>query len=256
MNKTHLTRPLGLLAATLVLLGPAAAPAHQIWLEQDKAGAKLYFGEFAENVRESSPGYLDKFPGPTGTHLTGKGEQPVTLAKTASSFSSEARIKKGETLVVQEPNYPVIERKAGEKTTRTFWSPAARYITDFTAQQPKLTLDVVPTGKVGEFQVVFRGQPLPKAEIGIKAASGWGQEGHTDEQGKISFNLPWKGSYLVAIRHVDNTPGQRPAAAGKPEEKYDLASYTTTLSFVRPSGLPSPPAPKPPARAAAAPAAK
>jgi uncharacterized GH25 family protein len=242
------TRPLGLAALAAALLAPAAAPAHQIWLEQDKAGAKLFFGEFAENVRESSPGYLDKFPGPTGTHLTSKGEQPVALSKTASSFASTARIKKGETLIVQEPNYPVIERKAADKTTRTFWSPAARYVADFTAQQPKLTLDVVPTGKTGEFQVTFRGQPLPKAEIGIVAVSGWGQEARTDDEGKVSFSLPWKGPYLVSIRHVDSTPGARPPAEGKPAEKYDLASFTTTLSFVTPSGLPSPPAPKPPAR--------
>jgi uncharacterized GH25 family protein len=234
--------------AAAVLLGPAPAAAHQIWLEQDRSGAKLYFGEFAQNVRETSPGYLDKFPAPTGIHLTAKGEQALTLSKTASSFAIPAQVKKGETLIAQEPNYPVIERKAGDKTTRTFWSPAARYIADFSAQPAKLTLDIVPTGKTGEFQVTFRGQPLPKAEIAIAAMSGWGQEGHTDAQGRISFPLPWKGAYLVSLRHVDNTPGQRPAAAGKPEEKYDVASFTTTLSFVTPSGLPSPPAPKPPAR--------
>ena len=245
--KTTIRTP-GLAALALALLAPSVASAHQIWLEQDKGGAKLYFGEFAQNVREASPGYLDKFPGPTGTRLSGKGEEAVTLSKTATSFTVPAKVGKGETLIAQEPNYPVIERKAGDKTTRTFWNPAARYIADFSPQPPRLTLDIVPTGKPGEFQVVFRGQPLPKAEIGIVAVSGWGQEGHTDEQGKVSFPLPWKGPYLVSIRHVDSTPGKRPAVAGKPEEKYDLASFTTTLSFVTPAGLPSPPAPKPPAR--------
>jgi uncharacterized GH25 family protein len=233
-------------SAALLVLVPAAAPAHQIWIEADKNGAKLYFGEFAENVRESSPGYLDKFPGPTGAHLSSKGEEKLSLSKTATAFVMPARVKKGESVIAEETNYPVMERKEGAKTTRTFWTPAARYVADFTAQQPRLTLDIVPTGKPGEVQVVYRGQPLTKAEIAIVAASGWGLEKRTDEQGKASFPLPWKGSYLVKVRHVENTPGKRPAGPGQPESTYDAASFATTLSFAMPSGLASPPAPTPP----------
>jgi uncharacterized GH25 family protein len=232
----------------LLLVVPAAASAHQIWIEQDKSGAKLYFGEFAENVRESSPGYLDKFPGPTAMHLSGKGEEKLSLSKTAAAFVMPARVRKGESVIAEEANYPVLERKEGEKTTRTFWTPAARYVADFTAQPPKLTLDIVPTGKPGEVQVVYRGQPMPKAEIGIVAASGWSLDKQTDEQGKVSFPLPWKGSYLVKVRHVENVSGKRPGRSGQPEVKYDAASFATTLSFVTPTGLPSPPAPMPPPR--------
>jgi uncharacterized GH25 family protein len=242
-------RPLGFVALALVLLAPGGVAAHQIWIEQGPGGAKLYFGEFAQNVRESSPGYLDKFPGPTGTHLSKKGEETLSLSKTATGFAIPARVRKGETVIAQEANYPVLERKEGDKPTRTFWTPAARYIADFSAQEPKLTLDIVPTGKTGEFQVVYRDKPLPKAEIGIVAASGWGQEAMTDEQGRASFALPWKGSYLVKVRHVEKVPGKRPGGPGKPEETYDAASFATTLSFVTLSGLPSPPAPRPPAKA-------
>jgi uncharacterized GH25 family protein len=240
--------PTPLAVSALILLAPAGAFAHQIWIEQGPKEAKLYFGEFAENVRESSPGYLDKFPGPTGTYLSKKGEEPVVLSKTPTGFVIPTRVRKGETIIAQEANYPVLERKEGDQTTRTFWTPAARYIVDFSPQQAKLTLDIVPTGKTGEFQVVYRGQPLPKAEIGIVAASGWGQEGVTDEQGKVSFPLPWKGTYLVKVRHVEKVPGKRPGGPGKPEEMYDAASFGTTLSFATSSGLPSPPAPTPPAK--------
>jgi len=31
-----------------------------IWLEPDGSGAKLYFGEFNENLREASPGLLEE----------------------------------------------------------------------------------------------------------------------------------------------------------------------------------------------------
>ena len=38
-----------------------SASAHHLWLEADGQGAKLYFGEFEENLREASPGLLDRF---------------------------------------------------------------------------------------------------------------------------------------------------------------------------------------------------
>jgi uncharacterized GH25 family protein len=230
-------------AAALLLLAPVSARAHHIWLEPDGKNVRLCFGEFADNVRESSPGYLDKFPGPSGTHLSSKGEAKLTLTKTASAFTIPARVGKGESVVVEEANYPVMERKQGEKTTRTFWTPAARFVTDFTAQEPKLALDIVPTGKPGEVQVVFRGKPLPKATVDIVAPSGWGLQKTSDDQGKVSFPIPWKGAYVVKTRQVENVPGKRPAAAGQPESAYDGASLTTSLTFVSAKGMPSPPPP-------------
>ena len=158
-----------------------------------------------------------------------------------------ARIGKGESLVVHEPHYPLFEKKDGDKTLRTAWTPAARYVADFSAQTPRLTLDVVPTGTAGEFRVVYRDQPLAKAKVSIIASSGWSCEARTDERGLVRFTLPWKGGYMLEVRHSDPTPGQRPVmqdgATG--EEPYDVASYVTTLSFANPKGLVPPPAPQP-----------
>jgi uncharacterized GH25 family protein len=250
MRTRAATRPATLpvtAAALLLLAAPGSAAAHHIWLEPDGKSVRLCFGEFADNIRESSPGYLDKFPGPSGTHLSSKGEAKLTLTKTASAFTIPARVGKGESIIVEEANYPVLERKQGDKTTRTFWTPAARYITDFSAQAPRLALDIVPTGKTGEVQVVFRGKPLPKAEVEIVAPSGWALQKNSDDQGKVSFPIPWKGAYVVKVRQVENQPGKRPAAAGQPEAAYDGASLTTSLTFISATGMASPP--PPPARA-------
>lgn len=48
------------LAAFLSLSFIAAAAAHQIWLERDGEGMRIYYGEFDENLREASPGLLDR----------------------------------------------------------------------------------------------------------------------------------------------------------------------------------------------------
>ncbi|HEY0715290.1 MAG TPA: cobalt ABC transporter substrate-binding protein [Polyangia bacterium] len=249
----------------VAVLTAAPAHAHQVWLEQDGKGARLYFGEFGENLRESSPGLLDKFAQPTAVVIAPQAERAATVTKEANGFALSGRAGKGESIVAEDPLYPIIERsgtRAGRgeepgamaaglvkasattpppKKTRMAWTPAARYIEDFSAQTPRLTLDVVPTGKPGALLVTFRGQPLPKAKVNVVAASGWERSLETDEQGRLEVALPWKSRYLVAVRHEEAKPGTRKGKAG--DEPYDTAAFATTLSFVSRTGLVAPPAP-------------
>ena len=52
-----------LLTAAVLITGAANANAHQMWLENAGGQARLHFGEFNDNLRETSPGALDKFKG-------------------------------------------------------------------------------------------------------------------------------------------------------------------------------------------------
>lgn len=227
-------------AALLLGLMGIDANAHQVWIEQDAKSARLYFGEFNMNLREASPGLLDKVTQPVATHLSAKGERALKVEKSAHAFVVEGRAAEGESILVQDSGYAIFERKSGEhQGARTLWTQAARYVTGFAAQPPNLALDIVPTGKAGEIQVSFKGQPLPKARISITALSGWGKEARTDERGIVSFTTPWKGLYMVHASHTAATPGERNG------EKYDIASYGTTLTFVQGKGLAAVPAPAP-----------
>lgn len=222
---------------SMLLLGTAQA--HHVWIEQNGKEAKLYFGEFGENLREASPGRLDKFIKPVAHKLTAQGAQPLQVAKTASGFALSSRAARGESLVAEDAAYPITERKDGDKTTRSLYVPAARLTMDYGRQEPRLTLDLVPTGKQDkhsvEVQAFYKGQPLPKAKVGIVTASGWGQEHRADEQGKLTVKLPWKGSYVLEVKHADSA-GERDG------EKYDRASYVTSLTVAQPKGLPALPA--------------
>jgi uncharacterized GH25 family protein len=231
-----------LLAAAAAWLVPALASAHQVWIEENAGATKLYFGEYGDNQREESPGYLDKLAKPTATLVTAQGDKTLESTKTKDAISFKGRAAKGESVVIIDAAYPVLEGKDGDKPVRSVWTPAARYVTDLRAQTPKLPLDIVPTGTPGEFQVLYRGAPLPKAEAALVAVSGWSLESRTDELGKLKFTLPWKGGYALLVRHKDPTKGSRKSADGK-DEAYDVASFATTLTFVTTSGLPSPPAP-------------
>lgn len=231
-------------AITAIALAAAAlaAQAHHVWIEQDAKGATLYFGEFGGNLREASPGLLDKFVKPVAQRLSVKGDAALEPAKNAGGFALGARAAKGESIVAEETAYPISENKSADKVTRSLYQPAARLVTDFSAQKPVLTLDLVPTGKSGkdgvEFQAFYKGQPLPKAKVELVNSSGWAQGHETGADGKLTAKLPWRGTYVLELSHRDTAGGERTGG-----EKWDRASFVTSLTVQQPSGLPALPVP-------------
>lgn len=234
---------------TLSLLLAPAAQAHHVWLEQDGTSATLYFGEFGGNLREASPGLLDKFVQPRARLQTASAVRPVALKKTPRGFVSADAARPGEALVAEEPAYPLSERKQGEQLVRSIYHPAARFSAGTHAQAPLLALDLVPTGRTEagevELQVFYQGKPLPKAKVSAVIAAGWSQEHQSDAEGRLRAALPWRGTYVFEVAHTDTTPSERPGAQGS--ERYDRASYVTSLTLVAGNGLPPlPPAPAAP----------
>jgi len=224
------------IALVALLLAAPPVHAHQIWIEQAEGqNAVVRFGEFGENLREASPGLLDKFAKVTGTLLSAKGEQTSDATKTANGFTLPFSAASGDGIIAQDANYPLYTWKQQGKDTTNWFYPAARYITGFTAQQPKLALDLVPTGEEGQFKLLFKEQPKAKTKVTLVTESGWSKEAHTDEQGLVKFDMPWKGTYVVEVSFNDRTPGERAGATGT--EKYDGVSYATTVTFVHAKGL-------------------
>lgn len=227
-------------AATLCLAAPGAASAHHLWLEVDGRGARIYFGEFGENLREASPGALDKLQ-PAARAVSASGERPLTVEKTANSFAVAGKLGAADSVVVEDARYPSFERNSDGVKSRGIYVPAARFVPDRTPRAAVLTLDVVPVAG-DKFQVVFRGKPLAKAKVSVITPSGWAREVHGDDDGTFTVALPWRGPYVFEVQHADGTPGKRG------EEAYDSASYVTSLTVVQPQGvepLPAPPPAKP-----------
>lgn len=245
MKSTFVATRFGL--ALLALINAAAVYAHQIWIEQSPGqDAVIRFGEFGENLREASPGLLDKFVKPQATLLSSRGEKKADASKTPTGLALPFRAARGDTIVAEDASYPLYTWKQGDKEITNWYHPAARYLTAFTAQEPRLPLDLVPTGKVGEFKLYFKGKPLPKVKVNLLVQSGWAKEARTDEQGLVKFDMPWKGTYVAEVSHTDRTAGERPGAQGT--EKFDGVSYATTVTYVKAAGLaalPPPPAAKP-----------
>jgi hypothetical protein len=223
--------------AMVALLGAAMpAQAHQIWIEQsDGQNAVVRFGEYGENLREVSPGLLDKFVKVTGTLISTRGEQKSDATKTANGFTLPFSASAGDAIVAEDASYPLYTWKREGKDTTNWYYPAARFITGFAAQQPKLVLDLVPTGQEGQFKLFFKDQPKAKTKVTLVTESGWSKEGHTDEQGLVKFDMPWKGVYVAEVSFNDRTAGERAGTNGA--EKFDGVSYATTLTYLNTNGL-------------------
>lgn len=220
--------------ALLAMAG--AAQAHQLWIEQPAGqNAQIRFGEYGDNLRETSPGLLDKFGGPTGTLVSSKGDKASDAVKTGTGFTLPFKAAQGDSIVAEDTKYPLYKFKRGDQEGASWYHPAARLVTDFAQQEPKLALDLVPAGKAGEFQLFFRGKPLPKAKVEMVTQSGWAKEGVTDEHGKVEFDMPWKGTYVAEVAHKDETPGERQGANGA--EKYTVVNYVTSVTYVKAKGV-------------------
>ena len=206
------------LAAALLALGATAANAHQVWLENAGGQARLHFGEYNENLRETSPGALDKFLGaPALEQRTAAGAtKPLEgkLGKDAFGYATDA----GAQTLFAAASYPLIDRSKRNQPAM-LWVPAARWVASAgQAMQPNAkALDLVPTGKPGEFKVVFNGAPLPKVQVEMVAPSGWSRGEQSGDDGTVTFALPWKGQYVAEVKHTDKTAGEpRASPTAKP----------------------------------------
>lgn len=207
---------LTILAAAMSSMLSLNAAAHMLWLEGDATTAsKLYFGEYGENLRETSPGKLDNIVAPMITIVDAAGEEKSVTANRSSNYYT---ISGGATVLVQALKQP-IRTPQGDKP-----APVQRGF--LYARQGKggsLPLDIQQNAN--KLRLSFMGKPLAKAEIILIAPNGWEKLLHTDENGETNFSLPGPGLYVAEAKHKENHPGEFEGKA------YSSENHTVTLSF-------------------------
>ncbi len=219
MAQTTLTRStrrpgaiarLALTLAGIALAAPAGA--HYLWLEPGKPLAHLYFGEFEEGLRERSPGRLDEMPAPQISAVDGTGKAVALAPARGPQGFRFAMPPRGGGIVAREGRYAVKDwTHAGIGVVKPMFY--ARLLGEAKAGMPAVqpetiqALDILPTGKAGEFRVVFQGAPLPATDVRIIAPNAWTREVATDSQGLVSFKFPWRGQYILHVIHLERSAG-------------------------------------------------
>lgn len=232
MRMSNAKALLGLGALMLANTGQA----HQIWYEQlPGQPLALYYGEYDKNVLEVTPGGLDRFKQLKAWSMSA----PFGLNMQRQAFALAQQPGRDDSLLAQDLHYPLFEVKEGGRPMKAHWTPATRWVGDLRARPPELTLDIVPTGVAdansAQFQVFYADKPLADQEVVLETASGEVFKQRSDAAGNVSFALPWQGTYVVAVEHQVNSPGERLSAEGK-AEPFDVMRFSSTLSFQREQG--------------------
>lgn len=216
----------------LAALLPSFAQAHYLWLEQGSGGSHLYFGEYEEMLRETSPGRLDEMPGPEIRAIHRDGQATAIAATREHGGFAFGRPSRDTAVVASESGYAVKDwTRAGIGIVKPMFYARLIGATAAQAGEP-MTLDIVPaaTGEAGAFRVLFRGAPLAGVDVRIIAPNAWTREASTDKDGVARFAFPWRGQYILHIVHLERTPG---TFQGTP---YEAVRHRATATLYVPNG--------------------
>lgn len=218
-------RPAALFFAAVLASG--AAQAHYLWIEPGDAGARLYYGEADNLLKEKSPGKLDNIKSPRAFATRAAKIDAVSVSRAAEFFAIDSG-KAASTVLVAEESLEVRDlSKHGLGIAKSNYY--ARYGQAAAVGASPLALDVQAHG-ANELVVLYRGQPLKDAKLEVIAPNAWVQEHKTDAQGAVKINAPWRGQYVVHVLHVDRTPGEFGG------QKYDNLRNHFTYAFVKADG--------------------
>lgn len=221
-------KPLLATACCAALLVSSVAQAHYLWLESGKTGTSLYYGEVDVQLRERSPGKLDRITGLQALTLKGGEAKAVEIHRTATHLA----ISSGKT-----PTVLALEESVAvaDLTKHNLGMAKSNYYARLgqplasSATSP-LALDIVQGSKANSFVLLYRGQPLKNAKLEVIAPNTWMQEHQTDAQGTVEINTPWRGQYVLHVLYIDKTAGE---FSGK---QYDNLRNHLTYTFVKTKG--------------------
>jgi hypothetical protein len=216
----------GVIALTaLAVLPPARA--HYIWLESAPGEARVFFGEYDNALRETSPGRLDTITGLALRALAANGTvAPLAPAKTAACFLAPLQSAPA-ALVAENLNLEVKDwRASGLGLVKPMFYARALVVGAPAPTRPVLPLDILPDAtKPGVFRVFLRGQALVKAKLLVHAPNTWSREEAPDADGRFVITTPWPGLYVLEVIHVETASGE---FGGK---SYEAIRHRATLSL-------------------------
>jgi uncharacterized GH25 family protein len=244
MRTSRITGSIGLscIAIVLVLSTAPVSFAHFVWVESNgvaipgqEHAISVYFGEYAEFLREEAGGRLDTIDGVTlhvidpkrvhhdipltkkDNHFAGRLPSCIPGRYAVTAHQAEAAVQdltKHDMGIVKPMFYArtefvcYAEGRVGER------QPEPNVALDLEVIPLSRALNLAHkevSRKVGSeivVKVVFKGNPIASRQVLVHSPIGWDKELHTDSQGVASFNPSWPGIYVIEVEYQEKTPGQ------------------------------------------------
>ncbi|SFW26301.1 Uncharacterized conserved protein, contains GH25 family domain [Sinomicrobium oceani] len=229
--------------ALIAVFGLQQANAHFLWLETKASGklnksheVKVFFGEYSYGEREKTDGHFTYAQDFT-LHLVGPDGRKTTLDKKAAAdhYSASFTPEKPGVyrVILTNDNVDVVDYTQYDlgifKTE--YAAVATVHVGKGTLDDAKATelskLEVLPVSEGAEvtLQLWYEGKPLAENELKVFLPGGWEKTLKTDEQGKVSFAMPWNERYVVETSYKEQVTGTFK------DKDYEYIWHFTTYSF-------------------------
>ncbi|MCR9264493.1 MAG: DUF4198 domain-containing protein [Flavobacteriaceae bacterium] len=214
------------IALLLFLFGLASANAHYLWIETEGNGTlgqphevRVHFGEYTYGVIEEVEG--EAFPAVSKFTLwviapDGTKTQLNTTPKKDHYLAHFTPNKNGVyTVVMNNDEIDVIDYTQYDfGIFKTHYHSTAKVRIGSTDADTKtanpngiVVKQLANNGNEVKLQVLYKDQPLAKNELQVYVADLWSKTLHTDDNGEVSFALPWNTKYIVETTTKEEVPG-------------------------------------------------
>ncbi|MEC3965227.1 DUF4198 domain-containing protein [Flagellimonas halotolerans] len=209
----------------LITLPVLSASAHYLWIETNgngKLGQKqeirVHYGEYTYGVIEKVKGeafpLVSKFtlwviaPDGTKTELSTEAKEDHYLASFTPSKNGVY------TIALNNNEIDVIDYTEYDfGIFKTHYHSTAKVLVgtdgDTKTVNPEgiVVKQLENDGEEIKLQVVYKGKPLAKNELKVYVSDLWSKTLYTDDNGEVSFALPWNTKYIVETTTKEEIPG-------------------------------------------------
>lgn len=200
------------------------AKAHFLWFEPVDGQARLYFGEYADDVREKTGGRLDTIANPQVRANLAEGKT-ITVEIERKEDHLALKTKEMNRLRATE-----ISMEVKDLTKNKIGIVKPMYYARFTNGEAEGIsqegLDIQPLGK-NKARVNLNGKPLAKTKVFVYAPNRWMQEMKTNDAGEVVVSTPWPGLYVIEVVYLEPVPGNYQGV------DYEAVRHVSTLSLIQ-----------------------
>jgi N-acetylneuraminic acid mutarotase len=225
----------------LLVLAALSAEAHFIWIVPDKPadGQTIARVFLSEDLRPEGADFLDKIAS-TELFVRGADGKTATAKWTRGKDNFEVKVPgAGPNVLGGSCRYGLFQRGEGEPFLLMYYpkvllAPSPYGVPPFQDSWDQLPLEILPAkgGPAGTFRVLWKGKPLPGAEVVILApGKDKTEEKKTGEDGTFALDAA-KGTYGVRVRYVEAKAGEHDG------KKYKEVRHYATLVFEVPEYAP------------------
>lgn len=216
-----------LLTISAVLLVSTSSFAHYLWIETNSIGTlnqeqeiRVHYGEYTYGVVEEVNGdaflKVNQFNLWIVDPLGNKTELKITAENTFYKATFKPELNGTYTVYLNNNAIDVIDyTQYNFGIFKTHYHSVAKIVvgnkqseTTVDNQNGITINDISENNTTVTLKVLFKNNPLQNNEVKIFVADLWSKTLQTDENGNVSFKLPWNTKYIIETTYKEEIPGK------------------------------------------------